>query len=222
MRKEEAAWIGEMLAAWPKEALEPVIELGSSTHHFRTVMQPHVDATIHAPLRERGVRVVHSDLKAAEGVDVSGDFYDPRVRAALKAVGAKTVLCCNMFEHVTDRGNLAAVCDDILQPGGLLVVTVPHSYPIHLDPIDTYFRPAPEEIAALFPTYAMVSSRVVSSDTFLQEFLASPEKLGLLRNIVTGLLTPWRGRQRTLSRVHRVLWLLRPYQVAGVVLRKPG
>ena len=222
MRIEEAAWIGDALASVPAAELDPMIELGSSTRDFRTRQQPHIDALIHAPLRDRGVRVVHSDLKAADGVDISGDFYDPKVRAELKAVGAKAVICCNMFEHVTDRGRLASVCDDILAPGGLLVVTVPHSYPVHLDPIDTYFRPAPEEIAALFPGYSQGAGKVISSQTFLQEFLASGGKLATLRDILTGLLTPWRGRQRMLARVHRVLWLLRPYQVSGVVLRKPA
>lgn len=211
-----------MLASVPTSELDPLIELGSSTEDFRTRHQPHIDALIHAPLRSRGVRVVHSDLKAAMGVDISGDFYDPAVRSQLKAVGAKAVLCCNMFEHVTDRQRLAAVCDDILAPGALLVVTVPYSYPLHLDPIDTYFRPAPEDIAALFPGYASVASQVIASQTFLQEFLGSGEKLSILRSIVTGALTPWRGRQRTLARVHRLLWLFRPYEVAGVVLRKPG
>jgi len=91
-----------------------------------------------------------------------------------------------------------------------------------LDPIDTYFRPAPEEIAALFPGYSQGAGKVISSQTFLQEFLASGGKLATLRDILTGLLTPWRGRQRMLARVHRVLWLLRPYQVSGVVLRKPA
>lgn len=222
MRIEEARWIGQTLALVPTPELDPLIELGSSTEEFRTRLQPHIDALIHAPLRSRGVRVVHSDLKSAKGVDISGDFHDPAVRSEMKAVGARAVLCCNMFEHVTDRQRLATVCNDILAPGGLLVITVPHSYPVHLDPIDTYFRPSPEEIAGLFPDYAQVAGEVISSQTFLQEFIASSGKLATLRSILTGLLTPWRGRQRMLARVHRVLWLFRPYEVSGVVLRKPG
>lgn len=220
MRIEEARWIGQTLASVPATELNPLIQLGSSTEHFRTREQPHIDAYIEAPLRERGVNVIHSDLKADAGVDISGDFSDPAVRSELKAVRARAVVCSNMFEHVTDRERLAAVCDDILVPGGLLVVTVPHSYPVHLDPIDTYYRPAPEEIAALFPRYDQIAGELIPSQTFLQEFRASREKLTILRNVLVGLLTPWRGRQRMLARVHRLMWLFRPYDVSGVVLRK--
>ena len=66
------------------------------------------------------------------------------------------ILCCNIFEHVEDRARFASICHDALRPGGYLVVSVPYSYPYHTDPIDTYLRPTPEEIAAMFPGYALI------------------------------------------------------------------
>ena len=77
-------------------------------------------------------------------------------RSESKAIHPKTVLCCNMFEHVDDRYKFASICDEVLSPGGYLLITVPHSYPYHLDPIDTMFRPSVDEIAKLFPYYELV------------------------------------------------------------------
>ena len=217
MRPEEAFWIGEAL----RDAEGPVLELGSSTGHFRTVAQPHIDACIGEPLRARGLRLVHSDLKAAEGVDVSGDFNDPAVRETLRRVEARTILCCNMFEHVEDRPALARLCDELLQPAPRLVISVPHSYPLHADPIDTYFRPSPAQIAAMFPAYDIQAEQVVTSQTYLQSILTHPNPRAALAEVFKKLLKVWVGPRAWLMRNHRLLWLFRPYRIAVVVLRKP-
>lgn len=214
MRQEEAQWIAGYLAS--AGDISPLIELGSSTRHFRTVVKPHIDKYLHAPLRLRGIRVIHTDIKAADGVDVSGNIYESAVRDKLKDVRARAVLCCNIFEHVTDRAAFAAICDDILVPGGTLVVSVPYSYPIHLDPIDNYFRPTPAEIAALFSGYQMIDQAIVTSGSYRDEF-ELPEAL---RAIAKSLI--WRGGfQGMKNRLHRFLWLFRRYRISVAVLRKP-
>jgi hypothetical protein len=214
MRREEAQWIAGYLAS--AGDISPLVELGSSTRHFRTVVKPHIDQFLHAPLRARGIRVVHTDIKAAEGVDISGNIYERDVRARLKDVRAKAVLCCNIFEHVEDRAAFAAICDDILEPGGTMVVSVPYSYPIHLDPIDNYFRPTPAEIAALFPGYQMIDQAIVTSGSYRDDF-EFPEAF---RAIAKSLL--WRGGAAgAKNRLHRFLWLFRRYRISVAVLRKP-
>lgn len=216
MRVEEAAWIGRHAMG------SPVLELASSTGHFRTVSQPHIDAMIHAPLRARGVTIVHADLKAAPGVDIVGDFTDPVVQAELIAVKAQTVLCCNLFEHVLDRDGLVELCDRVLQPGGLLIVTVPYSVPFHNDPIDTYFRPSPAEIAALFPDYKTETAEVVESTTFGQDLVRSGASLPLfVVKSIWRLIPIWRGWKTYQHMNHRLLWLFRPYKMSCVALRKP-
>ena len=67
------------------------------------------------------------------------------------------LLCCNVLEHVRDPGEFARRCAMLVRPGGVIVVTVPRSYPHHADPIDTLYRPTPEEAAALFPRTARLS-----------------------------------------------------------------
>ena len=216
MRPEEAEWIG----GWLSKAgdISPLIELGSATQRFRTVEQPHIDSLIHARLRDRGVQIVHTDLKAGEGVDISGNIYDAGVRAKLKAVGARCVLCCNIFEHVEDRTGFAAICDDILLPGGQMIVSVPHSYPYHRDPIDTYYRPKPDEIACLFPGYSTLVAKCLKCGSYWNDLdgAATIVKAIAKSAILRG------GVDASKARAHRLLWLFRPYQVSVAALRKPG
>ena len=220
MRTSEAEWLGSALAEIDAGEISPLIELGSSTRRFRQEIQPHIDKNIHAPLQTRGVKVVHSDIKAEDGVDVAGDIYDPKVRAQLRAVGANCVLCCNMFEHVIARQDLAQICDEILAPGGYLLVTVPHSYPLHLDPIDTYFRPSPEELATLFPSYRLLKGAVVEDCTYADDLSRDPRLGSTLAKMVVRLFL-FRGMRSWTARNHRLLWLWRRYKIAAVVLRKP-
>jgi SAM-dependent methyltransferase len=219
MRIEEAAWIGERLA---KLDIRTVLELGSSTRSFRTQTHPHHDRLIHAPLRAKGIRIILSDLQPDVDIDIAGDIYDDGVQARLRQAGADAVLCCNMFEHVVDRDRLASICHEVLRPGGYLVVSVPFSYPYHTDPIDTYFRPTPAEIAAMFPTYTLVDSAVIASRSFGQEMAASS---GVLPKEVVRraycLCKVWLPRSQYVELNHRLLWLFRPYRISCVVLRRP-
>jgi SAM-dependent methyltransferase len=219
MRVEEAAWIGERLA---RLDVTTVLELGSSTKLFRTQTHPHVDRLIHAPLRAKGVRIIHSDLKPDVDVEIAGDIYSEGVQARLRQANADAVICCNMFEHVEDRARLASICHDILRPGGHLLVSVPFSYPYHTDPIDTYFRPTPEEIAAMFPTYTLIDSAIVRSSTFGQELAAGGSLPKALLRRSYCLCKFWLPRSEYADLNHRLLWLFRPYRISSVVLRRPA
>jgi len=216
MRIEEAGWIAN-------QSIDgPVLELASATGHFRTVSQPHIDRLIHAPLRARGLEIVHADLKAEPGVDIVGDFTDPVVESQLRAVGAQTVLCCNLLEHVLDREAMAALCDRLLRPGGLLIVTVPLSVPFHNDPIDTCYRPRPDQIAALFPSYVVEDAEIVKSTTFGQDLVRSKTSIPLfIAKSIWRIVPVWRGWKTYLHMNHRMLWLFRPYRISCVALRKP-
>lgn len=217
MRHEEAETIGRLLAELPGD-IGPVIELGSSTTSFRTVQQPHIDRFIHAPLRAREVKVVHTDLRDGDGIDVSGDIYTADVQERLTAQGARTVLCCNIFEHVTDRSRFASICDRILQPGGVIIVSVPCRYPYHLDPIDTMYRPAPQDLVDLFPGYRVQVAERVTGGSFWTDLDRRP--VGAFKSMARVLLLRG-GWRESLSRLHRLTFLFRPYQVSVAVLRKP-
>jgi SAM-dependent methyltransferase len=147
---EEAQWIERALAERGVGAGSAVLDIGSSTADFRTVVQPHIERHVIAPLRARGAEVTHLDAKSGDGVDVVCDLADPALDL-LGSVGRRfdLVTCCNLLEHVTDREATVRQVASVVAPGGTLLVTVPGRYRYHEDPIDTMFRPTPEELASL-------------------------------------------------------------------------
>jgi hypothetical protein len=164
--RQEARWIGNWLASVDDAALFPVINVGSHTERFRTKEQPWIDRYVFAPLRERG-EVIHTDLRAAEGVDVVGDLTDVAFRDHLRELGARSLLCCNLLEHVPDRATIATALEDLVAPGGFAVLSVPFRFPYHADPIDTMYRPTPSDLASLFPRLRTVADEVVVCQTWL-------------------------------------------------------
>ena len=184
MRVSEARSIGEALARLNDAAIDPCLNVGSSTGYFREVKQPHIDRLIFAPLRARGVRVIHADIKAAPGVDLVGDVYDPAFKAQVSAIGPRLVICSNLLEHLLDREGFLTFCRDVLAPGGHMLLTVPCSYPFHLDPIDTRYRPSPAELEELFPGYAIEWSEEVK------------EELARKCSITVSQVSNWFGNKR--------------------------
>ena len=55
----------------------------------------------------------------------------------LRSLKGKTILCSNLLEHVPSPSRMAERITGLVPPGGVLLVTVPNSYPYHPDPIDT-------------------------------------------------------------------------------------
>ena len=146
------------------------MNLGSSNQEFRTQTHPHVDREIFFPLVKRGAHVIHADLKADEGVDIVGDVYDPVFQKQCRELGPRTVVCCNILEHVLDPARFATIVDALVPPKGYLVVSVPHSYPFHADPIDTLFRPSPADVVKLFgPQFSPVVEHVLTDVTWLDD-----------------------------------------------------
>jgi hypothetical protein len=215
MRVSEARWIARQLAARRDADISPLLNIGSSTAEFREQRQPHIDREIFAPLRSRGIAVIHTDLKSAPGVDIAGDLMDSHVRTQLRACNARALLTSNLLEHVVDRAAFAAAMRELLPAGGYVVATVPRSYPYHADPIDTGYRPAPEELAALFPRCEIVTAETVVDTTYAQE-LRTRGPVRAARALL-GALRPWGEVAR--SRRDNLRWLLRPFSTSCVVLR---
>lgn len=161
MLPNEAEWMNSKLAEFPVGDLDPIINLGSGSASYRTTKQPFVNQRIILPLEQRGVSVVHADLKSAPGVDVVGSVFEDAVLEQLKAFNPKAVLCQNMLEHVPDPGELAEVCSAVLPVGGLVFVSVPFRFPYHADPIDTGLRPSPVELEGIFAGFEMLAGEVV-------------------------------------------------------------
>ena len=219
----ESKWIKMILDRFPPEEVSPVLNVGSSTEHFRKHVQAHIDRNVFAPLRARKCAVVHLDLKAADGVDVVGDLTEPVFQARMKSQAVRLVMCSNLLEHIPDehRTTLCHAISEVILPGGYLLVTVPQSYPYHPDPIDTMFRPAPGELAAYFPGLDVVEAQLVQRRSTNGRDLAR-RAAGLGLNLLRGAVPVWWGPAAAEARHHRasIRHWLRPYSVSCVLMRK--
>ncbi len=217
MRVSEAESLKEVLLG--QADVSPLLNLGSSTRHFREVSQPHIQNVLFAPLEAAGIKIFHSDLKEGDGIDLAGDILDPKVADQLAAMQFKTVLLSNLLEHVTDRDAVAQACERIVGSGGHILVTVPKSYPYHPDPIDTLYRPSPEQLARLFKNSELTRATVVEDGTYADDLrrqgLAPMRELG---GLALRWLTFFRRTRGLLSRTHRWLWYRRPYQTSVALL----
>jgi SAM-dependent methyltransferase len=155
---DESLWIRRALENQPLRAGMRVLDIGSSSLEFRTVVQPHIDGNVFAPLRARGLEVVHVDARNEPGVDVVADV------TTLKGVEPDfdLVLCTNLLEHVLDREATLENTKRVVRAGGLLLLTVPRRYPIHADPIDTGFRPRAREIERMLAWSEVVAAEDVT------------------------------------------------------------
>jgi hypothetical protein len=225
MRPNEARHIEALLASLANEAMSPCLNIGSSTAHFRTVEQPHVDAHVFRPLRERGVHILNLDIKEAEGVDLVGDVLDAEFQVQARTFHPRLVMCSNLLEHLTDPIAFANACASIVEPGGFLLVTGPYSYPYHLDPIDTLYRPGPEDICRLFPDFSCLHAAVIPDSTYLDDLLSQNTTRQLIRLIGGHVLKfPYllvADFERFKARYHRYFWFFRPYTSTVVLMRRP-
>ena len=216
MHSKEAIWIAARLAEMTPSDLDPVVNVGSSTEEFRCVNQPHVDRIVFQPLRERGIRVVHQDIKKGRGVDLVGDLEDERFVRRLAGLEFKTVLCTNVLEHVRNPDNVVRGLIQLVKDGGYIIVTVPNAYPKHMDPIDNMFRPTPEDLGKLFGSAEMVKSTVLPIDTVWRSLKSRPRELSRLFARATLPVYRYRG---WITALHKVGWMFRPRSVSCVVLR---
>jgi len=220
MRVEEAVYIKSALDKYARFDESILLNLGSSTENFRKVEQPHIDRELFSQLNLDHFKVIHFDLKEDIGVDISGDIFDLEIQKRLESIKPQFIMCCNFLEHLdTDlRKKIPFILDKLLDVDGVLLITVPYSYPLHLDPIDTYFRPSPSELSNLFLKYKVLDESVIKSNSFFYEYMSYTAFMKI--RFVIRLFTPFYKYKEWKSLVHRVFWLFRPYEISCVSLRK--
>lgn len=157
---EEAIWIGDKLREVCKSG-DKVLNFGSSNLYSRTIAQPHMHNYIFEPLNNAGIQIIHTDIKADEGVDLVGDLTDENFNNKLKELSVDCLLCANLLEHIVDKNLIIEAINAIVPNGGYCIITVPYIYPYHLDPIDTMYRPTPQELTELFPEFEIIFSESV-------------------------------------------------------------
>lgn len=217
MLLKEAEWISNYLKSNAGGSAQRILNIGSSTAAFRQEKQPFIHDLIFAPLEARGATVWHVDIKDAPGVDIVADVSDEADLRRLEALNADCVFCFNLLEHLTDPAAFCARLERLAAPGCAFMVSVPRSYPYHRDPIDTMFRPTPQEIAALFAHCALTDGAVVPSGGYRDKIAAKPK---LILNHVFWFLTPFLGVRKWARAVAKLKWLFVDYKVSIAVLTR--
>ena len=164
MFEEESVWIknkiSEILIKDSQE-INTVLDVGSATLKFRTLMQPCIDENIFKPLRAKGKEIYYLDIKKDEGVNIVCDIND------INTISKKfdLVICANLLEHVRDVEKITNNLKLLVNKGGYLLVTVPHLYFYHPDPIDTMYRPDNKSLEKLF-RFQVISSEIIKINKF--------------------------------------------------------
>lgn len=164
MFREESLWIKNAIQKLkPVNGNDEVANIGSSTDHFRRVIQPHIHANIIGTLLSSGWKVFNVDMKKEPGVDLVADVTKENFAEPFKERFSLTI-CTNLLEHVEDIRLVTKNLVAITKSGGHLLITVPYKYKLHYDPIDNGFRPTPQEIVDLFKEVAeyIVDSKIIA------------------------------------------------------------
>lgn len=219
MQEAEAKWIEATLRAFSPEDLSPILDIGSQTLAFRTQEKPYIHDDLFAPLLARGISVIYSDLQEGEGIDLSANLLEENGFDQIKATAPRTIFCNNVLEHVLDPAEFANRCFELLPPGGRLVITVPNSYPHHRDPIDTMFRPRPEEICALINgPVDILKSEIIDTGSYRDNLKKRP---WIIYRQLVRLPFPFLGWTKWKRSMKKFYWMIRPYRQSCVVLQKP-
>lgn len=219
MQEAEAKWIEASLRGIPSAELSPILDIGSQTLAFRTKEKPYIHNDLFAPLIARGVSIIYSDLQQGDGIDISANLLDDAGFDEIQATAPRTVFCNNVLEHVLDPAEFANRCFALLPPGGRLVITVPQSYPHHRDPIDTMFRPSPEEICALIDAPAnIVASETIETGSYRDNLKKRP---WIIYRQFVRLPFPFLGWTKWKRSMKKFYWMIRPYRQSCVVIQKP-
>jgi len=214
----ESQWLGRRLAAIPDDAIFPMLNVGSSTLEFRTRTQPYIDTNIFAPLRARGGKVYHLDMKRAPGVDIVGDLFDPSLLNEIATIQIQSIMISNLLEHITNRQEICDVAMKILPTGGYLFVTGPHDYPYHPDPIDTMFRPTITEVHTNFPHTTIVDSAIIDSGNWRQWNIG--ERGRPLWQTIARLLVPFYRPTKWWELMRQAPYIFKHITAFALILRK--
>ena len=219
MRLEEARYIGNIVRCNVKVD-DVVLNLGSSTLHQRKYEQPHIQKYIFEEISKKAINIVHADLKDGDGIDMVGNIFCDEYVEELKSLGPNIILATNLIEHLPSHKRLpfARIVKRILMPKGILIVSVPYSYPLHPDPIDSYYRPSPEDLAKLFDGLNTIKMEIILGGCYAEDLKkVSPLNLFL---IAMRMLIPFYKPMSWIGYWHRLYWLHKQYKVSIIVLKK--
>lgn len=216
MHINECDWIISKLEKFNESEISPVLDFGGSTLKYRTLEQPWLQNDFYKKLINRKINVVFADLKKSDGVDLAGNIFDDNFLSLVKSKKFNCVFCCNFLEHVNDPQELIDRCMSLIPVGGILVITVPNSYPYHRDPIDTLFRPNIKELSKLVKGNEIIDSEIISTGSYWDHLRKSPLKI--FRHL--RFFFPFLGLEKWKRSNLKLKWLFANFKQSCMIVRK--
>jgi hypothetical protein len=97
---------------------------------------------------------------------------------------------------------------------------VPFSYPFHRDPIDTLYRPSPDDLIRLFANARPLRAEIVDAgESFRDQVKKRP---WILFRQALRFPFPFLGFSRWQRSMGKLYWLFHNYEVTGAVFRVPS
>jgi len=226
MKVEESIWISKKILKFSKPK-QKLLNIGSSTKEFRNKIQAHISRNIFVPIGKYGIKVTHTDIQDAEGVDLVGNLLDEEFIKILEKEKFDFILCSNLLEHLDDINPICNIIERILKKNGYAIITVPYNYPYHLDPIDNMFRPTVKELSKKFKNLEIIDGEILNASSYntklgkleknyFQKLINNPKMLALifLRSLVPFYkYSVWK---KTMFGVKR---LFKPFSVTCIILK---
>ena len=166
---ETSRWFRDTLESADLSAGARALDIGSSTEHFRTVEQPCIEENVMAPLRARGVEILHLDRKDDPGVDLVVDLDTERLDLAERIGRFDLVLCTGTLQNVRRPDHAIELVKSLVAEHGWLLASLVRTYPRTRDPHDSMLRPTVSELCEMFsgaggPAFAPVRAQEVRID----------------------------------------------------------
>jgi hypothetical protein len=222
MRLEESAAIGELL----RKTLNKVhprscINLGSGNIEHLARKKPWIINNVFAVLESNNCTIYHADIQSWPGVDFTIDLLKiESLNFCEDLLQPRIFILANVLEHIPSqlRSEVLENILSLMASNDLLVITVPHAYPFHPDPIDTMYRPTAKELTNLLPL-TWLDASTVDAGSFRDD-LRGMNPWKKLRKIAKPLW-PFRRFSKYISDLHRLTFLFRPYRISIAIGQKP-
>jgi hypothetical protein len=149
-------------------AKAPVLEIGSK-HYSK-------DVSINYRELFPSIEYIGTDMSEGPNVDIVIDFTTDieTIRQRLGNRKINTVVCCSVLEHVNHVFKMAENISAILEPGGVLFISVPFTWRFHGYPND-YWRFTPEGIKYLFKDFTFEPDKGMTSSNVLNDTVAGTD-----------------------------------------------
>jgi hypothetical protein len=192
-----------------------IINLGSGNVEQLKKMKPWVSKNVFDIFKKQKAKILHVDAENFPGVNIVQDLSEPNSLSFCdKLKGSKLFILANVLEHIPKKAHaefLKKIYSKMKSKDGLMI-TVPYDYPYHADPIDTLYRPTPEDLHKLLPL-TWLEGEIVSAGSYREEF----RHMDILKRI-RKLLKPFWIFQKPSKWLenHRLFYLFKPYQITIV------